>query len=231
MLLGTACAVGGSDKPSQGLPEHLGKEAEPLPDALGATTTPTAGGSVAPTAPDGVPPTTRPPAVTAPTTGGSPAPAVYVGRIDISDRTGDAFLNGPSYADAVLVRLEDDGTRARVTVAMAGNVPAALGDSEVMGVGVNLYRTAGRESDYQLFADGGDDGWHGYLQTPEGFVAYPGTFEVGSNRLVFTVPWAALGGRRPGSLAAFVDWAEGAVAVAQSSQDSAPDNARTAYSL
>jgi hypothetical protein len=103
-----------------------------------------------------------------------------------------------------------------------------------MGIGVDLYRTVTQgESDYQLFADGGPDGWFAYLQTPKGFVRYPGSFALSGARLVLTVPWSSLGGRRSGRFSAFVDWTQGGrpgtLGGNASSQDLAPEVGTVAY--
>jgi hypothetical protein len=105
--------------------------------------------------------------------------------------------------------LEDDGRQLRVTVRLASLVPGRLADREVQGVGVDLFRGSSQESDFQLFLGGGAHGWRGFLQTPRGFVAYPGTVAVDGSVLTTTVPWAAVGGRRDGEVLAFVDWSDG----------------------
>ena len=115
----------------------------------------------------------------------------------------------PAYADVLALVLEDDGRRLRVTLRLGEVVPGRLGDREVEGVGVDLFRGDPQESDYQLFLDGGGHGWRGFLQTPRGFVAYPGSVAVRGAVLTTTVPWGALGGRRAGEVSAFVDWSDG----------------------
>lgn len=129
---------------------------------------------------------------------------VHTGADDRSDHG-----NGPGYADLTAVTLDDDGTSLRVTVALAGTIPGTLGSGEVQGVGVDLYRSSGRESDYQVFLDGGSDGWRGYLQTPKGFVRFPGTVQVVGSELVTVVPWSAVGGREDVRVWTFADWSDG----------------------
>ncbi|MEO7804864.1 MAG: hypothetical protein ABIS18_11270 [Actinomycetota bacterium] len=126
--------------------------------------------------------------------------------------------------------IEDDGTNVRITVDMNGNLPPKLSDEETVGVGVNLYATSSQtESDYQVFVDGGSDGWFAYLDTPKGFVDYPGTFQLGGARMVFVLPWASLGGLKGTGFDVFEDWASSEL-VPKSSYDRAPDNGRTAFS-
>jgi hypothetical protein len=128
----------------------------------------------------------------------------------LTDASDDQGIDGPAYADLREVRVEDDGTHARVTVTTSAALPRSPATRESLGFGVDLYATTRQtESDYQLFADGGPDGWFAYLQTPKGFVRYPGTFGLTGATLVFTVPWSSIGGRTSGALSAFADWTQG----------------------
>lgn len=161
----------------------------------------------------------------------SPPAAPYRPAGSASDARADAGATTPAYADLVAVTVEDDGTNARVTVRMAGTVPAAMPPNETAGVGVDFYRNAVQtESDYQLFADGEPDGWFAYLQTPKGFVRYPGRFAVGGDRLVFAVPWSALGSPASGRFSAFSDWTRSATPTNRSGEDHAPDLATAPFS-
>jgi hypothetical protein len=149
------------------------------------------------------------------------------------DGAGDAGLGAPAYADLRSVTLADNGTSLRVTVVMKGALPAKTAAGESMGIGVDLYRAAvHRESDYQLFADGEPDGWFAYLDTPKGFVRYPGTFALGGATLVFTVPWASVGNPRTGRTSAFADWSQQSSAATgnPSSNDFVPTLGTTDYS-
>lgn len=133
--------------------------------------------------------------------------ATWSPLLDVADPAAD-HGRAPGYADLVRLVLEEDGRNLRVTVRLADLVPGRLADREVEGVGVDLFRGDAQESDFQLFLDGGGHGWRGFLQTPRGFVRYPGTVAVDGAVLTTTVPWAALGGRRAVEVAAFVDWAD-----------------------
>jgi hypothetical protein len=142
------------------------------------------------------------------------------------DLGGDQGQDGPAYSDLRQVLVEDEGRSARVTVSVGADLPTRLASGEVMGIGVDLYRMGQAESDYQLFADGETDGWTAYLQTPKGFVAYPGTFTLAGDRLVFTVAWSALGAPHQGEIAAFADWSRKAVVTTVDASDKAPDTGR-----
>jgi hypothetical protein len=108
-------------------------------------------------------------------------------------------------------------------------LPARLAEGEAAGVGVDLYRGATTESDYQLFADGSADGWSAYLQTPKGMTPYPGEFQAGANRLVFQLPWSSLGDLRGAGFRAFADWSKKGLVLNESGQDRAPGAATAPF--
>jgi hypothetical protein len=133
-------------------------------------------------------------------------------------------LLGPNYADLVEVAIASIGDRSVVTVDLGGTIPGRLGEGEVMGVGLDIFHGDTSESAYQLFADGGSDGWYAYLHTPEGIVQYPGTFAIGGGRLEFSVTWSSLGDLRQGRFSAFADWSRDDPVVNAFSEDLAPDS-------
>jgi hypothetical protein len=155
-----------------------------------------------------------------------PAPAPFSPIADVVDAGDDASGQSPAYADIRQLLLESNGTRARVTVAVTGAIPGALGEGEVQGVGIDFYRTDDGESDYQLYAIGSEEGWRAYLQTPEGLVQYPGSFAVGGRVLVFNVPWSALGGRKPADVDMFIDWSKRDTPLNKAGNDRAPQDGR-----
>jgi hypothetical protein len=153
-----------------------------------------------------------------------PAPAPGWTRVgSVADPAGDLGLSGgPSYADLTSVAIDDDGSRIRFTVTVAGGLPASFPTGEVEGIGLDVYRSGGTESDYQVFLDGGS-GWRAFLQTPRGFVAFPGTLRVGDRSLVLEVPWSSIGGRSAFELGTFADWSREGTLVNDSASDTAPD--------
>jgi hypothetical protein len=153
----------------------------------------------------------------APTASGPPPAAASRQLLSFDDLAGDAGPTAPRYADALEVAIDDTGSSVRIAVTLAAPVPARLADGEVMGVGVDVFKGATAESDYQLFADGGASGWFGYLQTGNEVVRYPGTLDVSGSQLIFTCPWSALGDVRRAGIDVFVDWSRrGAVGLASS---------------
>jgi hypothetical protein len=148
----------------------------------------------------------------------------------LDDGAQDQGAGAPSYADLRGVLLEDNGSTARVTVTLGGNLPARAAAGEAIGIGVDFYQRATQtESDYQLFADGGPDGWFAYLHTPKGFVRYPGSFALGNTSLSWTVPWSSLGGPSSGRFSAFCDWTQRRTTGNAAGNDRAPLLGNTAY--
>ena len=246
-LLLTGCAFGDPPETSERPRRDLAARPEPVPSgAVPATASPgttTAPGAV-PSAgsPTSTAATTRPGATATPSAAApaTPVPAPegegpYRQVGTVSDLRGDQGREGPGYADVLGVLLEDDGTRLRATVRTGGTVPLQPAAGEVLGIGVDLYDRSGEfESDYQLFADGGADGWFAYLATPKGFVRYPGRFVITGDQLVFTVPWSAVGGRRDGWTKAFVDWTReggGTLGGNATANDRAPLTGSTRYDV
>ena len=247
LLLLAGCAFGGDDAPSDGPRRDLAASPESLPPLAPVVTSPTGGATLGPgrpgassgasagasasVRPGGPGATFRPGRSASPTGAGATLRpgAAYRAVGTAADGTGDTEGSGPAYADLVGVTVEDDGTNARVTITFAGDVPSRLPAGETMGTGVDLYRSPTQvESDYQLFADGQPDGWFAYLQTPKGFVRYPGRFGIGGRRIEFVVPWSALGSPSSGAFSAFADWTRDATPANAFSEDHAPNvgNAR-----
>jgi hypothetical protein len=221
-----ACRVGNSHTATPGLPKGMAARPRPLspanePGAM-ATSSPTGPGGTATTA-AGSSRTTSTTGNRPGSPGAPPTTAAFRSVATVTDPAGDPGLQAPAYADAVALRLEDDGTSARLIVELNGAVPAKLADGESMGIGIDIYR-GHKESDYQVFADGESDGWLAYYESPSGFKPFPGRFELGGSRLVFVVDWAALGGRVPGTFSTFVDWTKKAnLVVSSAGEDHAPD--------
>jgi hypothetical protein len=141
--------------------------------------------------------------------GGSAQPTSYRTVATLTDAQHDSGIGAPDKSDLRSVVIEDGGGQARVTVRVGGPLPPRAADGEAFGIGVDFYRAAGQqESDYQLFADGGPDGWFAYLHTPKGFARYPGTFALLGDGLSFTVPWNSLGSLQSGQFSSFVDWTQ-----------------------
>lgn len=241
LVLLTGCAFGDPAATSDTPRRDLGARPEPVAtgtEAPPASATPTAGASAEASV---RPATTSPPAPTARAAASArpvPAPAgegPYSPVGSLTDLRGDHGNEGPTYADVVGVLLEDDGTRLRATVRMGGTVPVDPAPDETFGIGVDLYDRSGElESDYQLFADGGVDGWFAYLSTPQGFVRYPGRFSLAGDQLVFTVPWSSVGGRKDGWTKAFSDWSGtggGTLGGNATSNDRAPLASSSGYDV
>lgn len=153
----------------------------------------------------------------------SPRPPPTTTLTTVQDPEADSG-DGPRYGDVRTLTLSSSGASAIVAVDFDGRIPETLRQGEVMGIGVDLYSDPDDESDYQLFADGSSEGWFAYLQTPEGFVDYPGEFRLGGRRMVFEVDWSDLGRMQEGYVWAFADWSRRAQTTNDFSEDLAPDD-------
>ncbi len=121
----------------------------------------------------------------------------------------DDHGDGPGYADLTEVRYSEREGLLATTITVASVIPGKLANREVQGVGIDFFRSSSDESDYQVFLDGGVDGWRAFLQTPDGFVEFPGTFAVRGRTFEVAVPWTAIGGREDAKASAFIDWSTG----------------------
>ncbi len=244
LLAATACAAPERPVASPTRAPTLGVaativESPPPPGSMPATSTPTppaptppAPTGAATASPDRSTPTTA--GRTTPTTAGAassgplpPSPSPPLPRFRTvgaaSDAARDQGLEAPAYADLRRVTIEDDGEHARATLEVGGPLPTSPADGEVIGIGVDLLRRDGGESTYQLYADGGADGWFAYLQTPDGFVAYPGSLRVDGATITFVVPWRAVGTPLDGPFRGFVDWSRTRPIRNAAAEDRAPD--------
>lgn len=230
LVLGACKAPGGKKADDDagggdGLPRpELGITPSPLDDPGGGTATTTAGGpgttassvvggSTSTTAAGGGPGTTT--ATTVPDT--------YRTVASSPDPRGDHGSEGPGYADLVRLTVERGTRTMRFTVEVGGTLPAALAAGEVEGFGVDLFRGLGLESAYQVFVDGGSDGWRAYFQRGNDFVLYPGTFRLGGSRLEFVVPLSAFADGDPERASAFADWSRDTDAGKRNSEDLHPE--------
>lgn len=236
LVLGACKAPGGTrggEDASEGdgrpSPE-LGITPAPLPDA-GATTATTTGGTATTAT---IVPGAHPSSTVA---GGGPGTTTATTIADTyrtvatsSDPRGDHGAEGPGYADLVQLTVERGIRTMRFTVEVGGAVPATLAAGEVQGVGVDLFRGIGLESAYQVFVDGGSDGWRAYFQRGSDFVQYPGTFRLGGSRLELVVPLSAFADGDPERASAFADWSHRLDTGNRSSEDLLPDVASVTLS-
>lgn len=192
-----------------------------------ATTTPAAAGT-APGPPDGPTPTSPAPAGAeagraVPDASSSALPATSRTLSTVADPRGDHGVEGPAYADLVAARLHEEGDDLVVEVQVGGRLPDVLAAGEVMGIGIDLVRGDDGESLYQVFIDAGSDGYRAYLQTPRGFVAFPGTLGLGADRLVARFPVSSVDTPLRGEWRVFLDWSEERLVLNAAASDRTPD--------
>lgn len=119
----------------------------------------------------------------------------------VADAAGDHGSQGPAWTDLRALELVEVGEDLRVTLRFEGSLPQPPPAGEVPLLGVDI----GAEG-YQLFVEGGGESWAAYLDTPEGFVPYPGTFELAGRAMVLQVPFNAVGSPTRAPVRAFVEW-------------------------
>lgn len=121
----------------------------------------------------------------------------------VTDAQGDQGRQGPAWVDLRAVELLEVGNDLRVTLRFDGAVPSQPPAGEVPLLGVNI-----GDEGYQLFVEGGGEAWAAYLDTPEGFVPYPGTFELAGGAMVLQVPFNAVGSPTRAPVSVFVEWSQ-----------------------
>lgn len=136
--------------------------------------------------------------------------------LSVGDRTGDHGPEGPAWADLTAVEFVELGNDLRVMLQFAGALPATPADGEVPLIGVNLGEG---DAGYQLFVEGGGQTWEAYLQTPQGFVQYPGTFQLGGRSIVLQVPFNAVGSPTRAPVRVFVEWSQERLLLNAASED------------
>lgn len=207
-------ASGPSPDPNAALPTELGKPATSLPATVIPTVVTNPGTNATATT-----------SARATTTPGARTYRVAGSRTDAANDSG-----GPAYTDVARVVIESDGARARISMTMHDAIRDPMPGGEQMAIGVDLYRTTAQaESDYQVYASGTPDGWVAFLDTPSGFVRYPGEFGIGGSTFIFTVPWSSLGRITRGYATAFMDWDRKGVVLNETAHDRLPDEGRFSY--
>lgn len=203
-------------------PSVTDQEAAPLiraaPPTPGASATDAPRASPAPTATpaDGDDAPAPEPQPTRTAAGGQPAPIAPVVLLSVGDRASDHGPEGPDWTDLTAVELAELGNDLRVTLQFAGALPSTPAEGEVPLIGVDI---GTGDDGYQLFIEGGGQSWEAYLQTPQGFVEYPGTFRLGGRSIVLQVPFNAVGSPTRAPVTVFVEWSRDRLVLNATSQD------------
>lgn len=158
-------------------------------------------------------PSPTPSPTTRETESDTPAPVVLLA---VADRTGDHGVQGPAWVDLTAVELVEIGNDLRVTLRFAGDVPAAPPSDEVPLLGVDI-----GDEGYQLFVDGGGPTgeWAAYLDTPDGFVSFPGTFRIAGRAIVLELGFNHLGSPTRAPVRVFVEWSADSLVLNPTSED------------
>ena len=67
------------------------------------------------------------------------------------------------------------------------------------------------------------------MQTPRGFVEFPGTFALDRELIVITVPWSSIGNIERGEASVFVDRSDASTEPVRYSEDFLPESDRIAF--
>ena len=221
LLLLAACRTSAPPRAPSGLPTELGE----APSSLTTQSPGPGGGTGSPGSTPGASPPGGGPTATASPTKSGPVHGPFRAIGSAADRLNDHGALAPGYTDLVGVQLLDVNVDARAIVTYDAPIPNPMPAGEQMAVGVDLYRASPGtgDSDYQLFALGNEDGWLAFLDTPTGFVDYPGAFAIQGSSLVFQVPWSFLGNIRGKSFSTFSDWDRVQPVVNRVAEDRVPD--------
>lgn len=191
----------------------------PEPDGSARRASPSAPAAPEPTrADEGEPSATEDRATTGDAAEQPPPPARVV-VLGVPDAGGDHGLEGPAWVDLVSLEFVDVGNDLEVTLRFAAELPSAPPEGEVPLIGVDILEQENGESAYQLFVDGGGQEWGAHLQTPQGFVPFPGTFVIGGRAMTLTLPWNALGSPTRGPVRAYVEWSRESLLINPQSRD------------
>jgi hypothetical protein len=142
------------------------------------------------------------------------------------DSSSDGEGNGdtPIYADMTRASIKGNGQSVELTVTFAETVPQVMPDGNTfMAVG---FRFEGKRNKPYVYADGDKSGWTPGINSSE---SYPGEFSVSGNKMVFTLPWAALGGAQKFKWYANDSWVKSGLVTTSYLFDEVPNLERAHY--
>ncbi|MFN2587664.1 MAG: hypothetical protein ABR613_06070 [Actinomycetota bacterium] len=187
-------------------------------------------------------------AVVAPSPGGSAAPGSGAAKTEtevtssgtaatsasvlVTEPDPDAEKSGlpPDFADILSTLVEGSPKSFRVTITFRGELPERMPDDKTyMVAGVALAGDK-RHDGYAFGAQADADGWTPYGGSKDGGAAgYPGTFSLQGAKLVFTVPWSAVGGPRPFEWYSQGTWFRSLAGTTHYSADNVPNEGPARY--
>lgn len=147
----------------------------------------------------------------------------YAARGD-ADSDAESHGDVPLYAEITRATVEGLGQNVRLTMTFAANVPQAMPDN-------NTFFNAGfrfdgpEDDDPYVYADADDQGWKPSTKSGN----YPGSFSVTGPKIVFELPWSALGGARSFKWYGNDSWVNSGLVTTSYSFDEVPNIERANY--
>jgi len=117
----------------------------------------------------------------------------------VDDPPNDAKKDGvtPSYAELTEASIIGLGEDFKLTMTFAGDLPSSMPNDQthmIVAVGIT---GASDEEGYSFGAQATQDGWKPYAGgKDDGTSEFPGTFDVGGNRIEMIIPWDYIRGPR-----------------------------------
>jgi hypothetical protein len=143
-----------------------------------------------------------------------------------SDPSGDGEVKGevPAYAEMTGASIRGLGDDVELTVTFAESLPEKMPDEDTsMSV---RFQLTGRDDAPYLYADGDKKGWAAGINAWD---EYPGEFWMAGNKLIFRLPWDALGGAQRFEWYANDSWVETDLATTSYLFDEVPNLDRARY--
>lgn len=126
----------------------------------------------------------------------------------VTDPRDDAKKQGvtPDYAEIIGASIEGLGEDVRLTLTLAGQVPARTpNDKTHMIIAFGITGTEENEG-YSFGAQARPEGWQAYAGGRDDSGAFPGTFKIDGSQIVMTIPWNYIRGPRAFEWYAASNW-------------------------
>ena len=117
----------------------------------------------------------------------------------VNDAANDARKDGvtPSYAELIEASVIGLGEDFKLTMTFDGDLPSAMPNDQthmIVAIGIT---GAEEEEGYSFGAQATPDGWRPYAGgKDDGTTEFPGSFDVGGNRIEMIIPWDYIRGPR-----------------------------------
>lgn len=127
----------------------------------------------------------------------------------VDDPAGDARKDGvsPSYAEIVEASIIGLGEDFKLTMTFDGDLPSAMPNDQTHMIVAFGITGSNEEEGYSFGAQATPDGWRPYAGgKDDGTTEFPGSFDIGGNRIEMIVPWDYIRGPREFEWYAASNW-------------------------